>query len=207
MRSVKRLTTSAVVLSLAVLLSGCSGGEPTSHGEHSDSSTGPATATPKSSPSGGHASGPHNEADVAFAESMLQQHRQAMRLSTILLAKDGIARPVRELAERIEGDARDEIETLQGWLAGWAAEGKVSEGDKPEKVSGGSQVRQLKAAKGKEAARLFLTAMTAHHYAATNTTQTELEKGLNEDAKNLAESISNTQQQEIAQMRSLLAST
>ena len=48
---------------------------------------------------------PHNDADVAFAEDMIPHHEQAIVMSDILLAKQGIDPRVVELAEQIKAGA------------------------------------------------------------------------------------------------------
>ena len=53
--------------------------------------------------------------------------------------------------------------------------------------------------------RMFLTGMVKHHQGAVAMARTELAQGANADAKKLAQSIVESQNKEIAQMKSMLA--
>jgi uncharacterized protein (DUF305 family) len=65
--------------------------------------------------------GDHNDADVRFARMMIPHHAQAVEMSEILLAKDGIDERVRGLAEQIKAAQAPEIEQLTTWLNAWGA--------------------------------------------------------------------------------------
>ena len=64
---------------------------------------------------------------------------------------------------------------------------------------------KLKAAQGTEAAKLFLTQMTAHHEGALEMAKSEVADGKNTDALTLAKSIVSSQEAEIKEMKALLA--
>lgn len=61
----------------------------------------------------------HNQADVMFAQTMIPHHAQAIEMSDVLLAKQGIDPRVTELATRIKAAQGPEIEQMQGWLTQW----------------------------------------------------------------------------------------
>lgn len=63
--------------------------------------------------------GEHNQADVTFAEAMIPHHSQAIEMSTVLLAKEGIDPRVRDLAGQIKAAQTPEIEQLSAWLGNW----------------------------------------------------------------------------------------
>ncbi len=67
-------------------------------------------------------------------------------------------------------------------------------------------MQALMDAQGTEAARLFLTQMIAHHRGAIIMAQTEVDTGVYPPAVQLAQTIVDTQQQEIATMEQLLSS-
>ncbi len=152
------------------------------------------------------ASGAHNAADAMFAEMMRVHHEQALTLSDLVLAKDGIDPRVRTLAEQIKGAQGPEIDQMRGWLAGWGIqpgslgdhsahmEGMVSEAD----------LDRLKAADAGQGQRLFLEFMIAHHEGAVTMAQDQLRMGVNGQAKDLSGVIIGAQKKEIAQMRGLL---
>ena len=66
-------------------------------------------------------------------------------------------------------------------------------------------MRALQDAEGQAAARLFLEQMVQHHTGAIEMAQTELSEGQNPEALELAQTIVDTQQDEITQMQELLA--
>jgi len=66
-------------------------------------------------------------------------------------------------------------------------------------------MKKLDAAKGTEAAKLFLTQMTAHHQGAIMMAKAEESGGQNPDAVALAKAIVTAQQKEIQEMKDLLA--
>lgn len=64
-----------------------------------------------------------NQADMDFAHMMIPHHQQAIEMSDIILAKQGIDPPVVELAQQIKAAQGPEIETLQGWMKQWGMGG------------------------------------------------------------------------------------
>lgn len=192
---------------IALVIAGCSGGE-SSTGQseaHGTSATSSAAASPSA--------GEHNDADVTFAQQMIPHHQQAIEMSDVLLAKQGIDPKVIELATAIKAAQGPEITQMQGWLSQWGSpamppmEGGGHEGHDMGAGMGmmsAEQMTALKDAKGAEAARLFLTGMIAHHQGAIEMAQTEIAKGQFEPAIDMARAIAKTQQQEIDTMNGLL---
>lgn len=168
----------------------------------------------------------HNDADVAFARDMVPHHEQAIVMSDIILAKQGIDPRVTELAEQIKAAQGPEIATMQQWLTQWGAsapsghepsghgpsghEGHDMGGDPSAHAAMGmmteEQLEQLRQAQGVDAERLFLTGMITHHEGAVTMAQTQVDTGQSQEAVELAHEIIETQQREIATMRDLLAS-
>ena len=54
-----------------------------------------------------------------FVHMMIPHHQQAIEMSDIILAKQGIDPQVVDLAKQIKA-ARPEIEKMQGWMSQWA---------------------------------------------------------------------------------------
>lgn len=160
----------------------------------------------------------HNAQDVSFAQDMIPHHQQAVEMSTIALTQAGSPK-VKDLATRIKGAQDPEMQTMRGWLSSW---------DEPEAASSGggmggmdhggggggadsamgmmteSQMSELRASKGKDFDRMFLTMMIEHHRGAVTMSQTELDEGEYEPAKQLSQTIIDAQQKEIAEMQGLL---
>jgi uncharacterized protein (DUF305 family) len=123
---------------------------------------------------------PYTEADVRFMTGMIGHHSQA-----IVMAKwaptHGASPAVRTLAERIINAQRDEILTMQQWLADRqkpVPEAKPApmkmtmNGQEHEMLMPGmlteEQMKQLDAARGPEFDSLFLTDMIQHHSGAVS---------------------------------------
>lgn len=149
-----------------------------------------------------------NDADVMFASMMIVHHEQAIEMSDIVLAADGIDPAVTELAERIKAAQAPEIEQLQGWLDDWGVD---SEGEGPGGMDHGdgmmsdNDLAALEAADGPEASRLFLEQMIVHHQGAVEMAQTEVDEGRDPAAIELAQTIIDAQTAEIQEMTDLLA--
>lgn len=209
---------SALTLAAALTLTACgsSGGSET-HTTHTSDASAPTSDA--SAPTSGEdaASEEHNDADVLFAQTMIPHHRQAVEMSEMMLAKDGISSDVVDLATTIKDAQGPEIGTMTGWLESWGepieaegAEGGM-EGHDMDSDSGSmdgmmsdDQMSELDAAEGDEASRLFLESMTAHHEGAIGMAEDEIDSGRNPEAVQLAETIVETQQAEIDTMAGLL---
>lgn len=196
------LTLSAAVLVAALTLTGCS---------TDAESGGPAGGHHGSGPTSGASSassGDHNDADTAFARMMIPHHAQAVEMSDIVLAKEGVPDAVRDLAAKIKAAQAPEIELMTGWLGNWG-ESPESTGHAHHGMDGmmsDADMDTLKAASGADAARLFLTQMIAHHEGAIAMARTEAADGRNPDAITLSEKIISEQESEIREMKELLGS-
>ncbi|MEG9250152.1 DUF305 domain-containing protein [Arthrobacter sp. Soc17.1.1.1] len=185
------------------------------------------SADASATPSADAVSEEHNDADVMFAQMMIPHHQQAVEMSDMMLTKDGISPEITDLATKIKDAQGPEIETMTGWLEAWGEpmepEGGSDDGSEGHDMGnmgsdsdagsmgsmGGmmseDQMSDLESAEGTEASRLFLESMTAHHEGAIGMAQTEINDGENPEAIELAETIVDTQQAEIDQMKELLA--
>lgn len=167
------------------------------------------TAIP--APTGSAASSPSadfNGADAMFASMMIPHHQQAVEMSQIVLAKPDVDASVTTLAENIEAAQTPEIEQLSGWLKAWDVD--ESSLDTSHAGHGGGMMSEddlkaLTAASGAEAGKLFLEQMIVHHEGAVAMAQVQVDNGRNPDAIAMANSIIQTQNSEIEQMRTLLA--
>lgn len=187
--------TAAIALSAALILTGCSNG-----------------AEDDSMPGMDHGSSEQateaNDADVMFASMMIVHHEQAIEMSDIVLAKDGVNPQVVELAEAIKTAQGPEIEQLQGWLEDWGVNPDYQQMDGMDHGDGmmsADDLAALEAADGPEASRLFLEQMILHHEGAVEMAQTQLNNGSNPDAIELAQTIIDAQSAEIQEMEDLLA--
>lgn len=175
------------------------------------------------------AAAPHNQADVMFAQHMIPHHEQAIEMSDVVLAKDGIDPRVIDLANQIKAAQGPEIDRMQGWLTQWGQAMPTSTsgmmpsdqsatqsmpsmempGDSGMGMNGmmsDEDMTALQNAQGVDASRLYLTQMIAHHQGAIAMAQTEIEAGQYPDTIAMARTIADTQQQEITTMQTILAS-
>jgi uncharacterized protein (DUF305 family) len=212
----RTLLTGAAALAALVIAAGCSnnsGGE-----QPAGQTTTAASPTAQATTSAADA---HNDADVMFAQHMIPHHQQAVEMSDMLLAKQGIDPRVIELANQIKAAQGPEIQQMQGWLNEWgnppmspAPSGDTTmpgHGDMPG-MSGGSgmmsdaDMAALQNAQGAEASKLFLTQMIQHHKGAIAMAQNEIRDGKYPPAVAMARQIVTSQQQEIDTMNGILAS-
>lgn len=167
---------------------------------------------------------PHDNSDVMFAMHMIPHHEQAVAMSDILLAKQGVDARVVDLATRINAAQAPEIEQMRGWLAQWGAPtgmpghdmGDMGDmGDMMPGMGGAgpmagmlseSDLAALREAPGPEAAKLYVTGMIGHHQGAITMAQNEIDNGKSPAELALARSIIDTQQREIDEMTAILPS-
>jgi uncharacterized protein (DUF305 family) len=212
----RTLLTGGAALAALVITAGCSnsGGDQQA-GQTATATT--ATASATTSPSGE----AHNQADVMFAQHMIPHHQQAIEMSDMVLAKQGIDPKVTELANQIKAAQGPESQQMQGWLKQWGSPqmpmpsaGMPGHGDMP--MPSGSMpgmsgmmsqedMTALQNAQGVEASKLFLTQMITHHEGAITMAQTEIKDGQYPAAVELAKAIVTAQQKEIDTMRGILA--
>ena len=199
-----RLIVSAAALAVSVALASC--GTPVAEHDMGAMPSPAGSSAPSASGSATPAAGPHNDADVMFATRMIPHHNQAIEMSGMMLAKTDIDPQVAALARRIKDAQSPEVAQLAGWLAGWGAEpgmGGMDHGDSDDGMVTEAEMAELNRATGEEATTLFLDDMIKHHTGAIATAQTELDQGVNPDAKKLAQAVVDAQETEITEMEDL----
>ena len=108
----KSLALGAASAALLLALTACGD----SGTEESTATTNSAATTSVSAENG---AAEHNDADIAFAQGMVPHHSQAIEMSDVLLAKQGIDTRVVDLAQQIKAAQGPEIEQLNAWLTAW----------------------------------------------------------------------------------------
>lgn len=194
------LTLGAAVTAVALAVAGCSN----STGSRSATASSP-TGSPSSSTSAAVAAD-HNQADATFAQQMILHHQQAVQMSDMLLAKQGIDPRVVNLANQIKAAQGPEIQTMQGSLTKWGVPAAPPPTARMPGMMSDQDMAALQNAQGVQASKTFLNQMIQHHHGAITMAQTELTSGQNSDAIALAKSISTSQQQEITTMQNILSS-
>lgn len=205
------LSTLAVASTLA--LAAC--GEAT---DATTSATSTTTTTPETTETttatteaDGEISADHNDADIMFAQMMIPHHQQAVEMSEMLLAKEGIPAQVVEFAQGVIDAQGPEIDRMNAMLEAWDQQPVTDSGGMDHGKMGGmsgmmsqEDMAALEEAQGTEAARLYLEQMTTHHEGAVDMARDEVADGQNPHAITLAEQVISDQEAEIAQMQQML---
>ncbi|MCM6761184.1 DUF305 domain-containing protein [Rathayibacter sp. ZW T2_19] len=206
MNTKRTLLASTLALATAITLTACSD---SSSGMSGMDGMGDSSSSASAAPSSSSAASAEdfNDQDVMFAQMMKPHHEQAVEMSDMILAKDGISTEVTDLATQIKEAQGPEISQLEEWLAAWGAEDSMSGMDHSmDGMMSDEDMSALESATGAEAEKLFLEQMMMHHEGAVEMAQTEVDEGQNADAIEMAEMIVQTQTEEIATMQDLLAS-
>ena len=192
----------STAVAAALLLSGCGS-------DSGSDSAAPNADTPAATQSAaGTGAAP---ADAAFAQAMIPHHEQAVDMSQMMLAKEGVDPEVKKLAEDIKAAQGPEIEKMHGWLEAWGQPTMRAGGSDHSSHSSMSgmmseaDLGKLESAQGTEASRMFLEQMIEHHKGAITMAEQEAANGSDPDAVELAKKIVADQQAEIDKMQDLLA--
>ena len=156
--------------------------------------------------------GDQNAADIMFVEMMIPHHEQAIEMSEMILAKEGVDPEVVALAEQIRAAQDPEIDQMEQWLDDWGLPSMSGMDGMDHGGSGGmdgmmsdEQMAELESADGATGATLFLELMIEHHVGAVEMAEDVIDDGRDADVSTLAEEIIVSQSAEIATMRELLA--
>lgn len=163
-------------------------------------------ATTSGSPAASSPAASANSADVMFTQMMIPHHEQAVVMSDLILAKQGISAEVTKLAEQIKAAQQPEIDQMKGWLKEWGAS-EHSDHTGHGGMDGMLSQEQLDAiedAQGAEAEKLFLTGMIGHHEGAVTMAKQVQAEGSDTEVRALADAIITSQQAEIDQMKKML---
>ena len=214
MKKTKTVLTGVAALAAVAAIGACSN---SGTKEATSSSVSPPTQTSTSVQAAA-----HNQADMNFAHMMIPHHQQAVEMSDVILAKQGIDPRVVDLAKQIKAAQGPEIEKMQGWMSQWGMGGMSG---MPGMDHGGmttmpgmgdmsgmdgmmsqADMDALKNAQGVDASKLFLTGMIKHHQGALTMAQDEIKNGQFPDAVAMAKAILESQQKEIDTMNQILNS-
>lgn len=147
----------------------------------------------------------YNAADVEFAQGMIPHHEQAVDMSELARTRAG-SEDVADLAERIEAAQDPEIQELTEMLQEWGEDPRGGHGadHSMHGMMTQEQMAELEGAEGEEFDRLFLRMMIEHHQGAVVMAREHLEEGVNPQARQLSQEITDLQEEEIAEMGELL---
>ncbi|MEU8212350.1 DUF305 domain-containing protein [Micromonospora sp. NPDC049044] len=155
--------------------------------------------------------------EAGFARDMTTHHAQAVEMSLIAY-RSATLPEVRQIAVDIATGQQGEIGAMQTWLREW---GLSPTGSKPPMswMSDGATVKDglmpgmatpqqmttLRDAKGIEVDMQFLTLMYAHHLGGIHMIDAALDETDNDEVVRMAQTMKNTQQSELNNLRQLQA--
>lgn len=150
----------------------------------------------------------YNADDVAFATNMIPHHQQAVELSALVPNRSTNPELI-TLAGQISAAQQPEIETMKVFLVQWKENPDTGSGHQGHGAPMAGMVDEgtmtkLESLNGPEFDRLWLESMISHHQGAIEMAKAEIANGENVDAKALAQTIIDTQQAEIGQMKQML---
>jgi uncharacterized protein (DUF305 family) len=197
---IARTAAALLAFAAALLLAACSNSTPQDRSEHSAHSSDEPVVTGE--PAG------FNADDVAFATNMIPHHQQAVEMSK-LVAERTTNQQLIALSEQISAAQQPEINALRVFLVQWSENPQDSAGGHEGHGSMAGMVDEatmakLQSLKGAEFDKLWMQSMISHHEGAIEMAKAEVANGENIDAKNMAQSIIDSQQAEITQMKQML---
>ena len=198
------------VLVATLAVSSCSSGSST------PTATGTPSVTGTPSPVGPPATGSSNTADVEFANTMAFYHRSAQMMADLAPSRARDAR-VKALARTIKQAEGPEFTRMSGWLAAAGipapsvTDGRVightmpGMGGQTKAMISKPEMAALGKATGSSFDRMWLQLMIRHQEGAAVTAKAQLAKGVNADARQLAQSVIDRQSAQVATMKSIIA--
>jgi uncharacterized protein (DUF305 family) len=195
---ITRLAAVLFALLTALLLTSCSGSD--NHGEAHTTDEPVITGQPAG----------FNADDHAFATNMIAHHQQAIELSQMVPERSTDSGLI-ALAKKISTEQEPEIKALRVFLVQWDEnpEDNASHGgDGGHGTMAGmvddATMAKLRSLRGADFDRLWLQSMISHHQGAIEMAQAEIANGENEDIKQMAQTMINSQKADIAQMNQML---
>lgn len=159
--------------------------------------------------------------EIAFAQSMIPHHQQAIEMADMALSPQAGASPeVRDLAVAIESAQGPEIEQMTTWLQVWGAptampgadddmagmdhSGHDMGGITMSGMVSNEDMAKLRAANGAEFDAMWLEMMIAHHEGAITMAEQVRAESSNVEVTTLADAVISGQTAEITTMQQLL---
>ena len=161
---------------------------------------------------------PRSQADIDFMQGMIMHHSQAVEM-TALIPSHTENKDVRALGARISLSQSEEMKFMKRWLLARGESTSMAMPEMPEMEKSGNamhampgmltpeQMSALRAAKGVEFDRLFLTGMIQHHGGALTMVKDLFDTagaGQDADLFDFATDADNTQRAEIRIMQDML---
>jgi uncharacterized protein (DUF305 family) len=164
---------------------------------------------------------PSSRADVEFMQGMIMHHSQAVEMTALIASHTG-NKALASLGAKISSSQSDEIRFMERWLAARGQPTSMAMPGMPDMDMDGNpikpmpgmltpaQMEALRASRGAQFDRLFLTGMIQHHNGALVMVKDMFNTagaGQDADLFNFATDADNTQRAEIAIMQKMLEGT
>lgn len=154
---------------------------------------------------------PANDGDIAFAQSMIPHHQQAVQMADMALAH-GVTGDVLMLANQIKAAQDPEVAKMTAWLTAWGApmqmassmDGMDAGSGMSEGMMSADDMATLDQATGADFDTLWMQMMIRHHEGAIAMANQVLATTSNADVRALAGAVVSGQTAEIATMQKLL---
>lgn len=153
----------------------------------------------------------HNDSDVTFLQMMYPHHAQAVEMAKLVPTRT-TNQAMLDLASAVQKAQAPEMDEMTALLKSFG-QPAPSAGDMSGMNMGSTttpgmmsadQMNSLTGLSGAAFDKAWLTMMIDHHTGAIDMARTEQAKGINPDAKKLADSIVSAQQAEITHMQQML---
>lgn len=164
--------------------------ETSDHGDHNDSDT----------------DAEFNDTDVEFNQMMIAHHQQALDMAALIDGRTDNP-DILQLGTTIEETQAPEMEAMQARLDEWGVSDDHGHGGHEEMdgMLDEEQMTALSDASGTDFDRLFLEGMIEHHEGAIEMAQDELDNGVDDQSRQIAEDVITAQEAEITEMNEMLA--
>jgi uncharacterized protein (DUF305 family) len=201
----------AATVAVALTVAGCSSGGGTGTGTASSATSSAAAST--SASAAAQSGVMSNAADVTFLQQMYPHHAQAIAMAAMVNSRTTTPAVV-QLATTIKGEQQPEMDHMSVLLRSLGQPAAATMPDMPGMdqngggpgMSSAAEFPDLDGLSGTAFDQKWLTMMTDHHQGAITMATTELSKGTNPDAKQLATNIISAQKAEIQHMSALIHS-
>ena len=163
------------------------------------------------------ADGPsENSVEVGFLRDMVDHHEQAVRMSLLVIPRDGVSPAVRDVAVGIIASQRHDVGRMEAWLDDWGFErgapsrramawmghGPVAPAAMPGMATQ-ADLSALAAASGPDAELRFIDLMLEHHDAGVTMAEHAAAHAESDKVVRLAELIAAGQEEEIRELQVL----
>ncbi|WP_027018976.1 DUF305 domain-containing protein [Corynebacterium sputi] len=204
-KTLTRTLAAFSVASLSVAAVACSTDDNTNANATTETTTTETSAHDDHNDSESDADAEFNDTDVEFNQMMIAHHQQALDMAALIDGRTDNP-DILQLGATIEETQAPEMDAMQARLDEWGVSDDYAHGghEDMDGMLDDEQMTALSDASGTDFDRLFLEGMIEHHEGAIDMAQDELDNGIDEQSRQIAEDVISAQASEIAEMNALL---